>query len=190
MSGETGEVTSGWTVDTLRANLQRQLDDMRMMLNERYETQGKAIDAAFVAQQVAMTTALTAAERAVATALLSAEKAVTKAEVAAEKRFEAVNEFRGQLNDMVTTLISRTEAEARMSAIAEKLDAEASRLNQRASENGQRISELDAKLSSRLDVSQGRSSGISASAGAIVGGVGLLGSVIAIIIVLAEVLAR
>jgi hypothetical protein len=83
-----------WTVETLRQHFQRQLDDIRVMLEERHVTQTKAVDAAFLAQQTAMQAALTAAQREVATALLSSENAVRKAETAAEKRFESVNEFR------------------------------------------------------------------------------------------------
>jgi hypothetical protein len=50
-------------------------------------------------------------------ALTSSEKAVTKAEFATEKRFDAVNEFRGQLKDQASTLIPRAEAETRFAAI-------------------------------------------------------------------------
>ena len=42
MGGETEERPSGWTVDTLRDYMQRQLDDLRRSLNERYETQSHA----------------------------------------------------------------------------------------------------------------------------------------------------
>jgi len=197
MSGETEEKQSAWTTDTLReymmrqvqdarAMSQQQIDDLRVMLQERYETQTKAVDAAFAAQQIAMSTALTAAERAVATALLSAEKAVTKAEVAAEKRFEAVNEFRGQLNDIVNTLISRTEADARMTAIAEKLDNETARLNQRLTEHSQRVGELDARLSSRLDLHTGAQKGVSSAAAIGVTAVGVIATVLSIIAILSR----
>jgi len=158
--GETQKDPSGWTVDTLRTLLQGQLDDMRIhlqtqlgdmrsMLQERYETQSKAVDAAFVAQQVAMSTALTAAERAVSTAMLAAEKAVDKAEDAATKRFEAVNEFRGQLADQAQTFIPRVEAEQRLSQNAEKITVLESR-----------VAVDIAHINSRLDLSTGAGVGI------------------------------
>ena len=50
-----------------------------------------------------------AQDRAVLAALAAAEKAVSKAEIAAEKRFDAVNEFRGQLKDQAATFVTRTE---------------------------------------------------------------------------------
>jgi hypothetical protein len=62
-----------------------------------------------------------AAETAVQAALSSAEKAVEKANTASEKRFDAVNEFRGQLNDMMITLIPRNEAEARFNDQARQI---------------------------------------------------------------------
>ena len=113
MSGETEDHVSGWTTDTLHVHMQRQVDDLRTLLDERYATQVKAVDAAFLAQQTAMQTALTAAERAVATALLSAEKAVTKAENSNEKRFEAANEWRQQSADRERT---QQEQTARLAA--------------------------------------------------------------------------
>lgn len=69
-----------WTVKTLREHFQRQLDDLRKMLDERYETQTKAVDAAFQAQQKAVQTAFAAADRAEQTAVETSEKAVAKAE--------------------------------------------------------------------------------------------------------------
>lgn len=56
-------------------------------------------------------------------ALTSSEKAVAKAETATEKRFDAVNEFRGQLKDQAATLLQRTEAEAKFHAIEEKIES-------------------------------------------------------------------
>ena len=175
MSGETEESVSGWTVDTLHNHMQRQIDDMRKMLDERYQTQTKAVDAAFLAQQTAMTTALAAAERAVATALQSAEKAVSKAEVAQEKRLESVNEFRGQLSDQAATFVRRDEVDIRITS-----------LNERVTE-----------LSSRIDLSQGEHVGVrSARTTArndntfLIGAVGLVLTIIAVATAVIVAVAR
>lgn len=64
-----------------------------------------------------------AQEKAVAAALAAAEKAVTKAEIAAEKRFDAVNEFRGQLKDQSSTFVTRNEIDIRFQSIEEKISA-------------------------------------------------------------------
>jgi len=183
-AGETQKDPSGWTVDTLQVFVQRQLDDMRATLQERYETQTKAVDAAFLAQQTAMQTALTAAERAVATAMLAAEKAVDKAESAAEKRFEAVNEFRGQLNDIVTTLISRAEAETRITALSEKLDAESERTQTRITELDSSLLVRLREMQSRLDLTQGQSTGMDKLWGYLVGAVLAVGAAITVVLAL------
>jgi len=81
-----------WSPFQVREYLQRQIDDLRSMLDERYATQTKAVDAAFLAQQTAMQAALTAAALAVQTAQTAQEKAIVKAETAADARFEALVE--------------------------------------------------------------------------------------------------
>lgn len=129
MAGETEEKISAWTTDTLHTYVQRQIDDLRTLLLERYQTQSAAIDKAFEAQQLAMKTALEAAERAVDRALLAAEKAVIKAETAADKRFEAVNEFRATLADQQATYITRLEALAATDRNAERINDLTDRMN-------------------------------------------------------------
>jgi crotonobetainyl-CoA:carnitine CoA-transferase CaiB-like acyl-CoA transferase len=119
MSGETADRESGWTTDTLHSHVQRQIDDLRRLLDERYATQTKALDAAFAA-----------ADKAVTAALLAAKEAVNKAEAAAEKRFESVNEFRAQLSDQAATFVPRGEADARFSALDEKLATALSHVDQ------------------------------------------------------------
>jgi hypothetical protein len=171
MGGETQREVSGWSVDTLRYHMQIQLEGMRALLQERYETQTKAIEAAFLAQQTAMQTAL-----------LSAATAVTKAEVAAEKRFESVNEFRQTLSDQAATFMQRTEAETRMSTLSEKLDDASERNTERlgrlelrmqsvpspserdtvhaaAMERDAEFNRRLAELTHRIDLSQGHSVG-------------------------------
>ena len=170
MSGETEASVSGWTVDTLHelitnlnraqdeqrrqlyaevdrrlstadATVRRSLDDLRVMLNERYATQTKALDAAFKA-----------AEQAVTTALASQEKAVSKAEAAADKRFEAVNEFRQQLSDQTSNFPTRVEMTTRLDSLA----ADVTR-------NSAEIRALELRLSSRLDLMTGGQAGAQSS---------------------------
>lgn len=185
MSGETESQPSGWQLDTLKEYFERRLGDNKELLDERFATQIKAGEVALTAQQTAMRTALEAAEKAVNTALVSAEKAVTKAEVAADKRFEAMNEFRGQLADQAATLISRSEAEVRIQALAEKLETSMRQMESWRNET-----------TSRLDVAQGNNSGsseerndrrmsnsgIAALVGAVVGVLGIVLAIVTIII--------
>lgn len=107
--------------DVKLAKQSEDLGALREMLNERYATQTKALDAAFVAQQEAMKTSSSVAKEAMTTALQAAKEAVDKANTANEKRFESVNEFRGQLGDIISTMIPRAEANARINAIDDKI---------------------------------------------------------------------
>ena len=170
MSGETEASVSGWTVDTLHelitnlnraqdeqrrqlyaevdrrlstadATVRQSMDDLRVMLNERYATQTKALDAAFKA-----------AEQAVTTALASQEKAVSKAEAAADKRFEAVNEFRQQLSDQTASFPTRAEVGSRMDALAKDI-----------ARNTESQREMELRLTSRLDTITGGTAGAAAT---------------------------
>ena len=76
-------------------------------------------------------------------ALTSSKEAVTKAEAATEKRFDSVNEFRGSLKDQAANLLPRAEADVKFTAIAREID----------------------ELKKNTNLSQGRSTGFSASWG-------------------------
>lgn len=106
------ETVSG--LDHIRALLR----EMDLRYQQRFDAQSRALEAA-----------LLAAEKAVGTALTAAEKAVNKAEAAAERRFEAVNEFRQQLNDYQTTLLPRNEYDSAHKSLAEKISDLSSRLD-------------------------------------------------------------
>lgn len=101
------EPPPNWTFETLRMYLERIVADADRRYNERDDT-----------RQESLVTAMTAAEKAVNAALAAAEKAVTKAELAAEKRFDATNEFRGQLSDQAATFIPRVEAQLQLDSLA------------------------------------------------------------------------
>jgi hypothetical protein len=92
-----------------------------------------------------------AAERAVEIAMVAANAAIEKAELTTERRFEAVNEFRGALNDMVGKMMPRAESEANWHGNAEKIVI----------------------LSDRLTRIEGAGMGVKGSWGVIAGVVGL-----------------
>jgi tetrahydromethanopterin S-methyltransferase subunit G len=115
-------------------------------------------------------TAFTVAEKAVQAALAAADRAVSKAELAADKRFEALNELRQMLNDMVSTLITRVEALQRFDGITDKIDAAT-----------RRYEGLEARfntMSGEITGGERRGSGVKTNVGMIVGivggGVGLM----------------
>lgn len=129
MSGETEQNVSGWTVDTLRAHLERVLQEHdRRFLASMHEKDLRD-QQRFDAQEKAVGDALAGQEKSVTAALNAAERAVLKAETAAEKRFESINEFRGQLGDQAATLMPRQEATVLLDALGGRVFALESRMN-------------------------------------------------------------
>jgi hypothetical protein len=55
-------------------------------------------------------------------ALSTSKEANNKSEAATEKRFDAQNEFRGQLKDQAATLLPRAEADAKFKALEDKIE--------------------------------------------------------------------
>jgi vacuolar-type H+-ATPase subunit H len=114
----------------LQHQLETRFAQLVVMSNERLESlkdsnaaAGTSIAQRFIDSDKAIQAALTAADKAVQAALLAAKEAVAKAEMAAEKRFDAVNEFRGQLADQAQTFMPRAEAEIRLSNISDLVAA-------------------------------------------------------------------
>jgi hypothetical protein len=146
----------GWTMETLRIYIDSRVARIDALLvaaaelsRLRFENQDRAVLAAMAAQ-----------EKAVAAALAAAERAVVKSEVAAEKRFDAVNEFRGQLADQAQTLMPRSEAEQRIATNTEKINS----------------------LAARLDKGEGRSTGMNAGWVLLASAIGVISTIIAIYI--------
>lgn len=145
---------------------------LRLMMDER----DLRYDQRFKAQTEAVSTAMTAAEKAVAAALSAADRAVAKAETASERRFESVNEFRASLNDMTRLLIPRSEADKQFGAIAEKVDS-----------LHRSISEKVDSLQQRMDKTEGSGAGLQKGWGILLGLIGLVSSVVAIVVVLSQI---
>jgi hypothetical protein len=103
-------------------------------------------------------------QKAVDAALVSQEKAIIKAETAAEKRFESVNEFRQQLNDQAQTLMPRQEYTVQHKALEDKI----------------------ADINDRLNTMGGQSEGSKIVMGKIYAAIAAVGSILAIIILLAN----
>lgn len=150
---------------SLQKHLEARLEDADKRYQQRFDAQTKAIDAA----------------------LMAAEKAVTKAETANDKRFEGVNEMRGSLNDMVSTLMPRNEAVPRFDALVEKIDALQRRMDTatgRQAVSDPATVEMIAEVK-KLTASQQQGSGFKAGQVAVVGGIiaffSLIGSVVYIV---------
>jgi len=77
----------GWTVDTLETFLTEKIAALDRFCTTNFQQSKERVDMA----------------------LSAADKAVTKAEAATEKRFDAVNEFRGAMDDQAKMMVSRAE---------------------------------------------------------------------------------
>lgn len=158
-------------LDTMERNMLRVMNERQSQLDERYLTQTKALDAAFAS-----------AEKAVSAALQAAETAVQKAEMAADKRFEAVNEFRGQLADQAQRFMTRDESLSRHDRTQEQIKDLTERFSTEMSSLRDRHNSDFATTNSRLDLTQGKSTGLDSAWGYIIGAIGLISGVIAIVV--------
>lgn len=171
--GQTASQPSGWTIDTLAAHVVYMIREA----DRRYEQR-------FAAQ-----------ETAVANALAAAKEAVDKAEAATEKRFEAVNEFRAQLNDQAARLMTRDESLSRHNRTAEqitdlqgRIDSENRLARERTEGDVNTLRERHDKdmalINSRLDLTQGARQGMQQGWAMLLAAVGLAGGVIGILAVI------
>lgn len=118
MSDEPKPELQGWTYESLLRYLRAEINTVR----ETREADDRRYEQRFIDSQTAVAAALAAARIAVDAALSAAKEAVAKAEAASEKRFEGVNEFRATLSDQQRTLMPRSEAEIRMTAIEKQVE--------------------------------------------------------------------
>jgi len=181
-------------VEAVRAYLMAELD--RRFIDARRET-GQQF-ASTIAMRIALQDEMdrrftdlssqldrrfTDSDRAVVAALAAAKEAVLKAEDAANERFKAVNEFRGQLSDQASTLLSRNEYAVQYRALVDTVtqlrqdltrvdgmvvprsenESWRSQISEKLSESSKvasdRIGALELRLTSRLDLGAGQNAG-------------------------------
>ena len=94
-------------IDSLSNWLQRIQDERDRQYAQRFASQQEAVQAA----------------------LASAKEAVDKAERSANDRFDSVNEFRATLADQASNFVNKNTADARFSALEEKVNSVYDRLN-------------------------------------------------------------
>lgn len=155
---------------------EHQHDEMDRRYQQRYEAQQELVEQALRAQRDETAAAIAAADRAITKSEAATERrfealdrALNKADEATEARFQAVNGYREQLADQARTFMPRAEAEQRVAANAEKVEALA-----------RSFAEAMAQINSRLDLAAGRETGIGAGWAYLVGGIGAISAVIAI----------
>jgi hypothetical protein len=126
------------------------------------------VDTMFAEKEKALQAALLAQEKAVAAALAAADKAVEKAESNAEKWRANANEWRGAMSDRDRELPSRREVESSNAGLSTRI----------------------ASVEKWMDRDVGRTEGISVSAGVVVGALAAVGTILGVVVVLANVLTN
>lgn len=101
---------SAWTLASLREYVLRVIADLALKQQALADAQDKAVQAALVAQ-----------EKAVQAALAAADKAVAKAEEGAQRWQDSANEWRGAMSDRERSFLPRTEYQATIKNLEEKL---------------------------------------------------------------------
>src|SRR6266853_3081824 len=94
----------------LRHHLEASLKAEAKRTDERIEGEAKRTDARF-----------NAIERALTTSYTTAKESLVEVKTAAEKMADKQNEWRGSINDVITTRISREEHEASRKPLSDKL---------------------------------------------------------------------
>jgi hypothetical protein len=138
-----------WSSAALRALLQSEINDLRLLMDTRFDAGDVAVRAAFLA-----------AEKAVAAALASAETAVGKAEVATDKRFDAITLAMGQLTERVREQIAGLEGVGRTLVSRVEADSLKSTITVMQERLADRLLEVEKKTAQRFDLADGRIRGI------------------------------
>jgi hypothetical protein len=149
MPDDNRRYEDNWSSAALRALLQAEINDLRLLMDTRFDAGDVAVRAAFLA-----------AEKAVAAALASAETAVGKAEVATDKRFDAITLAMGNLTERVREQITGLEAVGRTLVTRVEADALKATVTTMQERLADRLLEVEKKANQRFDLSDGRIRGI------------------------------
>jgi DNA repair exonuclease SbcCD ATPase subunit len=104
-------MTEGWNIDTLKEHLEKVCREGRRHTDDKFDAQEKAIEKA-----------LTSAKEAVDKAERLADLRAKLQDERAEDTKRQQNEWRGTVNDITGTMVSRTEWATAHAVIEEKLD--------------------------------------------------------------------
>lgn len=162
------------------AQLGKHVSELHTLL-ARVEERVSALDRVMLATFVTYETMLGSQAKQVELALTASQTAIDKADAADEKardrlasemaqRFDSVNEFRNQQKDIISGFMPRAEFDQFRQYYSEQHSLLRDRYAQEI-----------ADLKGRLDRAEGRSGGYSGAWGYLVGAVGLVGALIALV---------
>jgi hypothetical protein len=175
-----------WNIETLRQFFVISLNEFKVRYDEgrregdlryqqRFDASEKALDAQAAVAREAVNAALAAAEKSVTAAMAAAEKAIDKAELAQRAHNIGQNEWRTTVAE-ATRLVAenaRHESESLVKALSDKLDISIQALTEKVTANNVRINKSD-----------GRSVGVSASISTMIAAAAVLVALLGILITL------
>ena len=175
MAGPSDDIV--WTAKLLKEHYDQRFLDLDKAVLAALTAQEKATASALESTRDAISKAkesnekrFAAQEKAVEVAFQSSKEAITKSEIAVEKRADAVYVSLTKLSESLGGVMPRAEAEQRYKAIDEKISVT----------NTAQVEKID-NLRTRFERTEGSGAGKNAAWGYLIGGVGLLGAVIAIV---------
>jgi hypothetical protein len=185
VSGETALHESGWTPDTLKALVEGEIKALRDLV----EGEIKALRDVCLSEMKRLEEVIALQDRAVTLLGNANQVAQDKFEATVISRFAQVNEFRGSLDDLGKNMATRRELEAFIVSYREAHE---------------QLAEQVADLRSRLDIGPaglaalqtgaatqvGRQQGVQFSTGLFFAGLAALGTLIGIIVVIANTLTN
>jgi hypothetical protein len=175
-----------WNIETLRQFFVVSLNEFKVRYDEgrregdlryqqRFDASEKALAAQATVAREAVNAALTAAEKSVTAAMAAAEKAIDKAELAQRAHNIGENEWRTTVTE-ATRLVAenaRHESESLVKALSDKLDISIQALTEKVTANNVRINKSD-----------GRTVGVSASISTMIAAAAVLVALLGILITL------
>lgn len=159
-SSETNVPVSEWTTGTLKIYH----DDKINSAHDASLAEIKRVDANIIKLNILLDERSISQEKAVNAALMAAQEAVNKSDSATEKRFEGVNEFRKTLADQAALFMPRAEFMASNRNVEDKLT----------------------DLTNRFNKTEGQTKGGADNTARIYAFVGVVGTILAIIVLLAN----
>ena len=182
-------------------SFQRQIDNTHTELVNLVRAERELTAAEFVtyrtlidSQAEKVKLALDASNTAITKQEIVTERALNKQETATEKRFESVNEFRGQLSDLINRLLPRSEAEAIIAGVTARIrelaDSAGTAISRQeavalADRNSERIQEL----TDRINRAEGANAGAKDNKTGLYAALGFAVSLIVAAVIVANFLA-
>jgi dGTP triphosphohydrolase len=107
---------------SLRQYLESSIAELSKRMDARFEAADKALAAALVTAEKAVAAALVSQDKLTSAAFVAAKEALAEAQTQLSAYKASANEWRGTLNDLISTVMVRKEVEALFVAVNTKID--------------------------------------------------------------------